>query len=139
MDDKRKFRRFPVNFPTHILRNSDDSSPIACSIIDVSAGGAGILLTEELPQDSLISLSWKRPPFDPGNPSLTIKGRIIGCRRKPAMPGKLICNMMFLSPEADVIQRFLRWAQMQSLVTAKSTANKHINSLLKTSKHSFHI
>lgn len=119
MDDKRKFRRFQISLNSLLTRENHDSLPLTVTAIDASYGGIGLICTEELAIDTLITLTWERPPFAPGQ-TVSIRGRVVSSRRKPTQAGKFAVSIVYADPDTSLAQKLVHWAQMQSLVKAKT-------------------
>lgn len=122
MEDKRKYRRFRLNVTCELTFDNNGTSPIPVSVTDASSGGMGLLSTADVGQGTLVTLTFSRPAFAPAG-TVSIKGRIMGSRRKPTQPGKFILNLAYEDHDQNLVQQLLRWAQMHALVQSKAKAN----------------
>lgn len=136
MDDKRQFRRFQLTLPSELRPETTDAAPIPVTVVDASFGGLGIISPESFPSDTLITLSWDRPPFAP-NQKVSIKGRIVSSRRKPNQPGKFALNMAYQEPNPALTQQLLHWAQMQLHIQTKARTRAQGTGSTKPRNNSF--
>jgi hypothetical protein len=119
MDDKRKFRRFRISLPSSLVQEGESSRSVPVTIIDASYGGLGLVSAEDVPAETLVALTWDRPPFAQGG-KVVLKGKILNSQRKPSQPGKFAINMVYQDHDATLVQQLLHWAQLQSHVQAKA-------------------
>jgi hypothetical protein len=132
MDDKRKFRRFQINLPGSLVLESDLTRSVPVTVVDTSFGGLGLVADESLAQGESIRMIWERPPFAPGD-KIEVKCRIVSSRRKPSQPGKFAVSAAYLENDPALIEKILRWAQLQSHVQAKANLRAASNSRLRRS------
>lgn len=121
-DDRRKFRRIQVNLPASLEGVEPPSNPVQIAITDVSFGGMGLLSPSAIPPDTLVKLTWHRPPFEPTG-TVVCQGRIRNSRQKSAPPpGLFFLNLAFEDMDSRLVQKILGWAQMQSFALARARA-----------------
>jgi hypothetical protein len=82
------------------------------SVIDVSFGGIGIIVSEKLQLGTDISIEWLNAPFYyAGDP--VVRGTVVGCESTDGKDGPFRLSVKFAEKDSELVQRLLHWAQMQ--------------------------
>ena len=119
-DDRRKFRRIPMNLPASLEGVEQPGKPVQIDVVDISFGGLRLLAPSAIPPDTLVKLTLHRPPFEPTG-TVVCLGRIRNSRQKSIPPsGQFYLNLAFEEMDSRLVQKILGWAQMQSFAQARA-------------------
>ena len=121
MDEQRSYHRVPVEMDVKLKTLDAPSVEMEGLVSDVSFGGLGIIVSEELQTGSEVSIVWSDPPFY-FEGEAAARGTITGIARNEGDGGSFRVGVKISDSSSELVQSLLNWVQMQAQVVKRAQA-----------------
>lgn len=113
MEERRSYQRFSVQLDVRLKKIDGSSASMDGTVFDVSFGGIGITVGEELQKDTEVSIEWPDPPFYCEGEAV-VRCTVVSVTREEGESDTFRVGLMFSDPNSELAQRLLNWVQMQA-------------------------
>jgi hypothetical protein len=119
--ERRAYERYPVQFDVKLSRLDEISDEMDATVIDVSFGGLGIIMSEELQSGAKISIEWRNPQFYfDGEP--VVIGAIVDIVKPEGEGGLFRLGVQCLDQDSTLILSLLNWIRTQVSIQIRTQA-----------------
>jgi c-di-GMP-binding flagellar brake protein YcgR len=119
--ERRSYERYPVQFDVTLRILDKISDEIDATVIDISFGGLGIIMSEELQPGTKISIEWINPQFYFDGEPVAV-GAIVDIVKPDGEAGQFRLGVQFLDQDSSLIQSLLNWIRTQASIQIRAQA-----------------
>jgi hypothetical protein len=120
--ERRSYERYPVQFDVKLKYLDKISDELDATVIDVSFGGLGIIMSEELQSGTKISIEWINPQFYFDGEPVAI-GAIVDVVKPEGEGGLFRLGVQFFEQESTLIQSLLNWIRTQASIQIRAKSS----------------
>lgn len=119
--ERRAYQRYPVQLDVKLKKLDGSLDEIDAITVNVSFGGLGITVREELQSGTKISIEWPNPKFYYNGVAVVI-GAIVDIVKPERERGLFKIGVKFVDHDSELIQSLLNWIQMQTSIQNRAKA-----------------
>ncbi len=119
--ERRSYQRYPVLLDITLRMLDGSSDTINAKVVNVSFGGLGITMSNELQSGTQISIEWVNPQFYYEGKAVSVAA-VVDTVKPEGEHGPFMIGVKFLDNDSKLIQSLLNWIQMQANIQKRAQA-----------------